>query len=69
MNKIRYFVKVRPTKYGLQSVLLFDPFAELEFLNCEGGIEEYEIVSQFNLDRILDLSPGVIEYTSEEITP
>jgi hypothetical protein len=68
----KYLVKVRSTQQGgLQPVLLFDPLAEIEFAESsykEGvDIEQYEILTRFDLDRILDLSSEVVEYTSEEV--
>jgi len=68
----KYLVKVRSTQGGLQPVLLFDPLAVIEpsyegDTGKEGGTEEYEILTRFDLDRVLDLSPEVVEYTSEEV--
>jgi hypothetical protein len=65
----KYLVRVRSTQNGLQSVLLFDPTATIEFLSYEEGTEEYEVITPFDLDRILDTSPEVLSYISEEITP
>jgi hypothetical protein len=68
----KYYVRVKHVQGGLQPVLLFDPLATIEPSGVfyKGGaedIEEYEVLTRFDLDRVLDLSPAVVEYTSEEV--
>lgn len=42
----------------------YDPGAFAEFESSDGETETYTIVTDADLDRFLDMAPGVITYTA-----